>query len=158
MSAACLPLDPDKGLVSVARKLRDVVDWHAGGSRGTVWKYILARIYLLEGVKLSQRPLQDIWAIHTVDQARACGISYRNLALVFGCLVAIEADRDALPFGREPRFADLAATLLRDAVRQHEGVEVMDGAAARGLRLESANQARHVLGLPRRGRSMKRVF
>ena len=150
MSAACLPLDPDKGLVSVARKLRETVDWHVGGSRGTVWKYLLARIYLLEGVRLSQRPLQDIWAIHTAEQARACGISYRNLALVFGGLVAIEADRGALPFGHEPRFADLAATLLRDAVRQHEG------AAARGLRLESANQARHVLGLPHRGRSRKR--
>ena len=154
-----LPLDPTKGLLLAARKLRFTISLHVdrGGSAsvGTVLKYVLARIYLLEGVKLSQRPLQDLRAIYTADHAQACGISYRNLALVMSCLEAMHAEREALPFGHEPRLADMAATMQRDATRRYEASVSGGGAQVRAVRLKNANDARHVMGLPQRGRSKK---
>ena len=156
MIVESLPLDPVSGLLGAARLLRETISWHVGdgsghrsGSVGTVLKYILARTHLLEGVRLSLRPLQDLRALHTPEQAASCGISYRNVALVVKCLSAMAAERESLPFGHEARFADLAATLQRDAERM-----VADaGAEMRGQRLENARAGRYLFGLDQRGRS-----
>lgn len=154
-----LPFDPVSGLLGAARLLRETISWHVedgsghrSGTVGTVLKYILARTYLLEGVRLSLRPLQDLRALHTPEQAASCGISYRNLALVLKCLSAMAAERESLPFGHEARFADLAATLQRDAERMASSTADA-GAKMRGQLLENAQAGRYLFGLDQRGRS-----
>lgn len=154
-----LPLDPVPGLLGAARLLRETISWHVGdgtghrsGSVSTVLNYIVARTYLLEGVRLSLRPLQDLRALQTAEQAAACGISYRNLSLIVKCLSAMTAERESLPFGHEPRLADLAATMRRDAERRSESLNDA-GAKIRAQRLENAQAGRHVFGLKQRGRS-----
>lgn len=154
-----LPLNPTKGILASAHKLRSTLEWHVkdGGSTsmGTVLNYILARIYLLEGVKLSQRPLQDLRAVYTAEHAKSCGISYRNLAMIVSCLDAMRAERGSLPFGNEPRFADLASTMRRDAVRHHEENTAGDGAKKRAMLLKNSRDARYVMGLPQRNQSKR---
>jgi hypothetical protein len=150
-----LPLDPNRGILMVARKLRSVIKSHvedaAGrrtGSIATVLQYMTAHIYLLDGVALSQRPLHDLRSAETEDHAEACGISYRNIALIWKCLLSME--KGGLPLGNEPRLADLATMMQRDAKRFHDENRKDSGAVLRKKRRENVRQARYIFGVSKR--------
>lgn len=150
-----LHTDPDKGILAAAKKLQDFLQAHTEATPGqrtgtinTALDYILAHIFMLEDAKLSKRPLHDLRNIYTEEQAATCGISYRNLAMIWKCLLSLEKSRKTgkLPIGHEPRLADLAATMMRDAqkAREEEAAarETLSRAKIKSKRLEHSEQAR----------------
>lgn len=150
-----LPIDPDKGILAAAKKLHAFLRAHTEATPGkrtgtvnTALDYILAHIFLLEDAKLSKRPLHDLRNIHTEEQAATCGISYRNLAMIWKCLVSLEKSKKTgnLPIGNEPRLADLAATMVKDALKAREeeaaARETLSRAKIKSRRLAHSEQAR----------------
>jgi hypothetical protein len=121
--AALLVLDHTKGVLKTALRLQALIDKHIenpedGSKRGnvnTVLDYVRAHINMLEGVSLSKKPLQDLRYIRTAKAANACGISHKNLSMIWKCLISIHKSGTALPIGQEAKLADLAATMQLQA-------------------------------------------
>jgi predicted DNA binding CopG/RHH family protein len=129
--SAMLSIDHTQGILLVSATLQDVLDAHIraiptgriptrSGKINTMLDYILAHIHLLHGVKLSKKPLQDLRAIHTEDDANACGISHKNICLIWTCLLSIKKSGARIPIGNENQIAALAETMSRDAHAQEK--------------------------------------
>jgi hypothetical protein len=129
--SAMLSIDHIQGILLVSATLQDVLDAHTravptgriltrSGKINTMLDYILAHIHLLHGVKLSKKPLQDLRAIHTDDDADACGISHKNICLIWTCLLSIKKSGARAPIGNEKQIAALAETMSRDAHAQEK--------------------------------------
>lgn len=124
--SAVLSLNHIQGLRTVSSALQRILDDHTrpittgviprrSGKINTVLDYILAHIHLLHGVKISKRPLQDLRAIHTDEDADECGISHKNICLIWSCLLSIQKNEARVPIGDEKQLAALAETMSRDA-------------------------------------------
>jgi hypothetical protein len=153
--SALLSLDHIKGTMLVAKKLQDLIDKHTAepdgpqkrGNINTVLDYILAHIALLEGVQLSKRPLHSLRDIQTPEQADACGISHKNISLIWKCLISINRSKDTIPIGHESQLADQARTLQRQAeaekAAEQEAQHTIGALTRRKQRVEAHVKARH---------------
>jgi hypothetical protein len=154
--SATLSIDHIQGILMVSNTLQDVLDAHTraiptgriltrSGKINTMLDYILAHIHLLHGVKLSKKPLQDLRAIHTEDDADACGISHKNTCLIWTCLLSIKKSGARIPLGNEKQIAALAETMSRDAHAQDKEARAAEGStpnfkkAPRRIRKEARN-------------------
>jgi hypothetical protein len=124
--SALLATDHVAGTLKVAQLLEKTIDAHTKlpafgapahrvGKINTMLDYIVAHIFLRSGVKMSKKPLQDLRAVNTREDADACGISYKNLTLVWSCLLYIQRSKEALPFGDEKAMAAMAHNMDSDA-------------------------------------------
>lgn len=150
-----LHTDPDRAILHAAKKLHTLVEKHTRtpdgtrtGNINTLMDYVLAHIFLLEGVKLSKKPLHDLRNIHTETHAEQSGISHRNLAFIWKALCSIEKSKQ-LPIGNEPRLADLATNMTKQAERllkqEQEAQETLTPTQRKNNRNEHLKAARKAM-------------
>jgi ribosomal protein S15P/S13E len=121
--SALLSIDHIRGTLLVAQKLNDLITKHTtprdgqtkSGNINTVLDYILAHIFLLEGIKISKKPLHDLRAVHTPEHADTCGISHKNLSLLWKCLISIHKSGESIPLGDEIQLFDRTRTMTKHA-------------------------------------------
>ena len=150
-----ITLDHIKGTMLAAQKLQDVIAKHTTppdgpqkrGNINTALDYIIAHIFLLDGVKLSKKPLHDLRAVNTPEQADACGISHKNLSMLWKCLLSIQKSGDTIPLGNETQLFDRARTMTKhaeeDQKAEQEAQQTRDALKQRKKRLDAHSEARH---------------
>lgn len=155
---ALLSVDPDKGLKLAAAKLNRLIDLHTQpregqrkGNINTLMDYILAHIFLLEDTKLSKKPIHDLRRVNTEEDAAKCGISHRNLALIWKCILSMEKNITTL-IGQEDHLAQLARDYTREALNarkeEKEAQQTLSRSAAKKQRLQYASNARQAFNIP----------
>lgn len=155
---ALISVDPDKGILLVARKLQKIIDAHVENTEGpkgkinTIMDYITAHILMLDDVQMSKKPIHDLRRVHTEEDAALCGISHRNLSLIWKCVLSISKDMDKGAIGNETELAALAAEIRQDAEKmrqeQKDAAQTLSRATVKQNRLQYARQARRVFGIP----------
>ncbi len=153
--SALLSIDHIRGILLVAQKLNDLITKHTtprdgqtkSGNINTVLDYILAHIFLLEGIKMSKKPLHDLRAVHTPEHADTCGISHKNLSLLWKCLISIHKSGDSIPLGDEVQLFDRVRTMTKHAEDnkkdEDEAKQKLGALQNRQRRLDSHVKARH---------------
>ena len=152
---ALLSLDHIKGTLLAAKKLNALIEKHIDppegfqkrGNVNTILDYIIAHIFALDGVKISKKPLHTLRDIRTPDHADTCGISHKNLSLIWKCLLSMHRSLDTLPLGDEIQLFDRARemTKVAEANKKAEdnAKQIIAALDLRKRRITSHVQARH---------------
>jgi ribosomal protein S15P/S13E len=153
--SALLSIDHIRGTLLVAQKLNDLITKHTtprdgqtkSGNINTVLDYILAHIFLLEGIKISKKPLHDLRAVHTPEHADTCGISHKNLSLLWKCLISIHKSGESIPLGDEIQLFDRTRTMTKHAEDnkkdEDDAKQKLGALQNRQRRLDAHIKARH---------------